>query len=45
MSNNFEKELYNKLWENINNKDMRVWGFLSLYAASIAIVLSGDVSD
>ena len=33
----FALALYNKLWENINNKDTRLWTFLSIYGAAVAL--------
>ena len=45
MTDDFSRDLYGKLWDNINNKDARVWTFLSFYGAAIALFLSGRVSD
>jgi hypothetical protein len=50
MSNGDDREflfhLYDKLWENINEKESRVWTFLSVYGAVIGIALgSGTVKS
>jgi hypothetical protein len=34
--------LYDKLWENMANKDGRVWTFLSFYGAALAFFFGGD---
>jgi hypothetical protein len=39
------KDLYGKLWDNINNRDSRVWTFLSFYGAALALFLSGSGSN
>ena len=44
MAEDLDKELYNKLWDNINNKDARVWQFISFYGATIGIILGGTAS-
>ncbi|MEA3029101.1 MAG: hypothetical protein QOJ53_310 [Sphingomonadales bacterium] len=44
MANDLDKELYNKLWDNINNKDARVWQFISFYGATIGIILGGSAT-
>jgi hypothetical protein len=37
--------LYDKLWENIHNKEARVWTFLSFYGAAITLFFSTNVSN
>jgi hypothetical protein len=37
--------LYDKLWENIHNKEARVWTFLSFYGAAITLFFSANVSS
>ncbi len=32
--------LYSKLWDNINNKDSRLWTFLSVYGGGVALVFT-----
>jgi hypothetical protein len=34
--------LYDKLWENMANRDGRVWTFLSFYGAALAFFFGGD---
>jgi hypothetical protein len=42
----FVLALYNKLWENINNKDTRLWTFLSIYGAAVALAFgAGKLID
>ena len=42
----FLLHLYDKLWDNINQKESRVWTFLSVYGAVIGIALgSGAVTS
>jgi hypothetical protein len=38
----FVLHLYDKLWENINQKESRVWTFLSVYGAVIAIAVGSE---
>jgi hypothetical protein len=44
VADDLDKELYNKLWDNINNKDTRVWQFISFYGATIGIILGGSAT-
>jgi hypothetical protein len=38
--------LFNKLWDNINNKDSRLWTFLSLYGAGVTVIFTvGKVTN
>lgn len=32
--------VYNKLWDNINNKDSRLWTFLSVYGGAVAVTFT-----
>src|SRR5262245_55897457 len=32
--------LFNKLWDNINNKDTRLWTFLSIYGGGVALAFT-----
>jgi hypothetical protein len=42
----FSLSLYNKLWDNINNKDTRLWTFLSIYGAAVALAFGvGKVAN
>jgi hypothetical protein len=42
----FALALYNKLWENINSKDTRLWTFLSIYGAAVALAFgAGKLVD
>ncbi len=45
MPSEYTRDLYNKLWDNINNKDARVWTFLSFFGATIGLFFSARVSD
>lgn len=45
MVDDLTKDLYGKLWDNINNKDARVWTFLSFFGAAIALFLGSSISD
>ena len=44
-SNEFLLHLYDKLWENITYKENRLWTFLTVYGASIGIILGTGATE